>query len=237
MKTHVKRKQKCFKTKNFTFPIAKVPWTFRFLLFDKHRTGLDVSSPWYGQMSSLIDSFCQTGTENGGLNSETTSQLFLSRDLFQVILQRCLDVKYSFSWGVSEVHMPEVSDMMVTCRVTDLECDACQHVLLTQGGDVTAASHGWSSFRMKWIFISDDDWKGVHINSVGRKNYFEKKTDVFGKVLWNLSNAFKKSKMINRNNLSDRCIFTSSKYTDRLCCSLLQLWWKQLLFYETSWGP
>lgn len=88
--------------------------------------------------------------------------------------------KYSFSWGILEPHMPEVSDMMVTCRVTDWECDGCQHVLLTQGSDVTAAGHSWSSFRMKRIFFfSDDDWKTVRINNVGRKKTIKKKRLMF----------------------------------------------------------
>lgn len=44
------------------------------------------------QHISLIEIFCQTGTENGGLHSETASQLFFSTvsvcDLFWVVLQR-----------------------------------------------------------------------------------------------------------------------------------------------------
>lgn len=102
-----------------------------------------------------------------------------------------------------------------TRSVTPVSMCCSRREVMSQQPVTADLASGWSGF-----FFSDDDWKRVHINSVGRKNYLKKKTDVFGKVLWNLSNAFKKSKMINRNNLSDCCIFTSS---DRLCCSLLQL--------------
>lgn len=176
MESLVKSKLKYFKNKNFTFPFAVFPWAVWFLQFDNHRTELCIITLTWANVINMfhwLKVFVRQEQKNFTTFSAPSPYCtwFISGHTAEVVQV------FIFFRHVRTSHARSVRYDDDDMKGHGLGMWCCQHVLLMQRSDVTAASQRLFSFRMKWIFISDDDWKMVRINSVGRKKLTIKKKD------------------------------------------------------------
>lgn len=131
------------------------------VFFNVISTELDyVSWSWYGYMSSAYFinwNFLSDRNRKWRASFWNCFTTFFSTvsvcDLFGVVLQIFIFFRHVRTSHARSVRYDD--DM----RTQGLGMWPCQHVLLMQRSDVTVASQRLFSFRMKWIFISDHDWK------------------------------------------------------------------------------